>query len=69
METSLPTPTTARVYVNLPEGNILASFFLERNLSLYDSEDIHVTSYNMAIYHVTYMAVYISWGTLQDIHV
>ena len=22
METSLPTPTTARVYVNLPEGNI-----------------------------------------------
>jgi hypothetical protein len=21
METSLPTPTTARVYVNLPEGN------------------------------------------------
>ena len=22
METSLPTPTTARVYVNLPEGNL-----------------------------------------------
>jgi len=28
METSFPTPTTARVYVNLPEGNgwILATF-------------------------------------------
>ena len=27
METSLPTPTTARVYVNLPEGKSIHSFF------------------------------------------
>ena len=27
-------------YVKLPEGNILASFFLERNPNLYDIEPI-----------------------------
>ena len=28
METNLPTPMNARVYVNLPEGNVFFFFFL-----------------------------------------
>ena len=40
METSLPTPMTARVYVNLPEGNLYNKHIIGQMFNLFQHYDI-----------------------------
>ena len=44
METNLPTPTTTRVYVNLPEGTFILEMFQQATVDCRRVPEIHLSA-------------------------